>query len=61
MITFDAAENDENTEPNKHRHGLYWQMALIPNGGPTGHGNRLKLPPCILSGVRELCPEPEAI
>jgi hypothetical protein len=61
MVAFDQAENDEDAEPNKRRHGLYRQMALIINGGPSGSGNRLKLPTCVLTGVRELFPDPEAV
>jgi hypothetical protein len=60
MISYDQAVNDEDTEPNKRRHGLYRQMALLINGGPSGRGNRLKLPQCVVSGVRELFPDPGA-
>jgi hypothetical protein len=36
-----------------------WKALLI-NGGPSGRGNRLKLPECIVTGVRELFPDPGA-
>jgi hypothetical protein len=55
MIDFDQADNyDKDAESNKCCHGLYQQMTLIINGGPTCHGVRLKLPTCILTGVLEL-------
>jgi hypothetical protein len=60
MISYDQAVNDEDIEANKRRHGLYRQMALLINGGPSGRGNRLKLPECIVLGVRELFPDPGA-
>jgi hypothetical protein len=62
MINYDqAAVNEEDTEANKCRHGLYHQIALLINGGPSGHGNRLKLPQCIVTGVQELLfPNPGA-
>jgi hypothetical protein len=60
MISYDQAVNDEDTEANKCRHGLYRQMALLINGGPSGLGNRLKLPECVVTGVRELFPNPGA-
>jgi hypothetical protein len=60
MITYDEVTHDDNTAPNKRRHALYRQMALVINGGPAGRGNRLKLPQCVLSGVRELHPDPES-
>ena len=61
MQEYDAAENDKDTQPNQHRHGLYRQMALIINDGPCGVGNRLKLPQCVLVGVRNLFPDPQAV
>jgi hypothetical protein len=60
MISYDQAVNDKDTEANKHRHGLYQQMALLINGGSSGRGNRLKLPQCIVTGVWELFPDPGA-
>jgi hypothetical protein len=60
MINFDNAEHNEDTEVNKRRHTLYCQMALIINDGPTGRGNRLKLPTCVLSGVQGLFPNLES-
>jgi hypothetical protein len=36
----------------------YRQMALTINGGPTGAGNRVELPPkCVLSGIRSMFPD----
>jgi hypothetical protein len=61
MIGYDKAENDDKTKPNKCRHQLYGQMALIINGGPTGYGIRLKLPVCVVDGIRELFPDPDAV
>jgi hypothetical protein len=31
MINFNKAQHEEDTEPNKCHHALYWQMALIIN------------------------------
>jgi hypothetical protein len=53
MVAFDEVTHDEDTEPNKRRHALYRQMALIINGGPARRGNRLKLPECVVLGIRE--------
>jgi hypothetical protein len=60
MLNYDQAVNDEDAEVNKRHHGLYRQMALLINGGPSGHGNRLKLPQCIVTGVRGLFSNPGA-
>jgi hypothetical protein len=54
MVAFDAGENNEDKQPNQRWHGLYRQMALIMNDGPSGKGNKLKLPNCVLNGVRAL-------
>jgi hypothetical protein len=37
---------------------FYCQLVLYINGGPTGHGNRLKLPTCVLTGIQKLFPDP---
>jgi hypothetical protein len=60
MVQYDKAMCDEDAEANKHRYCLYKQMALVINGGPAGRGNRLKLPECVVTGVRELFPDPGA-
>jgi hypothetical protein len=60
MVAFDEAENDDAKQPNQRRHGIYRQMALIINDGPSGRGNRLKLPQCVVDGVRNLFPDPGA-
>jgi hypothetical protein len=36
-------------------------MALIINDGPSGRGNRVKLLSCVVSGVRELFPDPASV
>jgi hypothetical protein len=61
MIEFDRAKSKDDEDPNRRRFALYRQMALIINGGPSGRGNRLKLPPCVLFGVRALFPDPESV
>jgi hypothetical protein len=61
MVAFDACENNKDKQPNQRRHGLYRQMALIMNDGPSGKGNRLKLPNCVLVGVRALFPDPDKV
>jgi hypothetical protein len=58
MRLFSESRNDEEATPNQQRHSLYRQMALIINDGPSGRGNRVKLPSCVVSGVRELFPDP---
>jgi hypothetical protein len=60
MIDYDKATHDEDMAQNTHRHAIYWQLALYINGGPTGHVNRLKLPTCVLTGIRNLFPDPDA-
>ncbi len=61
MVNFDKANIDGDAPPNEHRHGLYRQMALIINNGPSGKGNRMKLPECVVNGVRKLFPDPDAL
>jgi hypothetical protein len=61
MVAFDACESNKDKQPNQRRHGLYRQMALIMNDGPSGKGNRLKLPNCVLVGVRALFPDPDEV
>jgi hypothetical protein len=59
MILFDEATHDKNTQANKHRHAMYRQMALVINDGPSGAGVRMRLPECVLAGVRDLFPDPD--
>ena len=61
MRLFAEARNDEEATPNQQRHSLYRQMALIINDGPSGRGNRVKLPSCVVSGVRGLFPDPASV
>jgi hypothetical protein len=42
---------------NIRRKEAYRQMALTINGGPTGAGNRVELPNCVLSGIRSMFPD----
>jgi hypothetical protein len=37
--------------------GMYRQMGLVINGGPTGKGVQLELPICVVNEVREMFPE----
>jgi hypothetical protein len=60
MIEYDKATHDEDKAQSTRRHAMYRQLALYINGGPTGRGNRLKLPTCVLTGVRNLFPDPDA-
>jgi hypothetical protein len=60
MEAYAAAASDDNEETRKRRHGLYRQMALIVNGGPSGKGVRVKLPECVVAGIRQLFPDPDA-
>jgi hypothetical protein len=47
----------EDTANNGCRRMLYRQMAIRTNGDELlGKGNRVQLPECVLSGVRELFP-----
>jgi hypothetical protein len=62
MLQFDDSEHgglsgNDLPLPNKSRKGIYRQMALIINGGPTGKGVGLELPICIVNGVRKMFPE----
>jgi hypothetical protein len=61
MVLFLEAQNEEEATPKERRHSLYRQMALIINDGPSGHGNRVRLPNCVFTGVRELYPDPGAV
>jgi hypothetical protein len=61
MINFHKVQHEEDTKPNRYQHALCLQMTLIINDGPTGCGNRVKLPTCVLSGVRGLFSDPESI
>jgi hypothetical protein len=60
MIEYDKATHDENTAQSTRRHAVYRQLTLYINGGPSGRGNRLKLPTCVLTGIRNLFPDPDA-
>jgi hypothetical protein len=60
MIDYNEATHDENTAQSTRHHVMYRQLALYINGGPTGRGNRLKLQTCVLTGVRNLFPDPDA-
>jgi hypothetical protein len=60
MAMFDKATHKEITLANQHHHAMYRQMALLINDGPSGTGVRMKLPGCILLGVRELFPDLDA-
>jgi hypothetical protein len=61
MRLFSEAWNDEEATPNQQRHSLYRQMAVIINDGPSCRSNRVKLPSCGVSGVRELFPDPASV
>jgi hypothetical protein len=61
MKLFSETTDDKEAKPNQQRHSMYRQMALIINDGPSGRGNRVKLPSCVLAGVRELFPDPAAV
>jgi hypothetical protein len=50
------------TPSNTHHHTLDRQMAIRMNGGePLARGHRLKLPSCVVSGIRELCPSEDGM
>jgi hypothetical protein len=61
MRHFAEARNDEEATLNQQRPSLYRQMALIINDGPSGRGNRVKLPSCVVSSVRELFSDPASV
>jgi hypothetical protein len=42
---------------NIRRKEAYRQMALTINSGSTGVGNIVKLPKCVLSGIRSMFPD----
>jgi hypothetical protein len=52
-----------NGTPNKTRcHTLYRQMAIkINDGQPLGWGNHMKLPMCVVAGIRKLCPAQDGV
>jgi hypothetical protein len=55
---FDDGRQAEEVRPNNiRRKEAYRQMALTINGGPTGAGNRVELPKCVLSGIRSMFPD----
>ena len=47
---------DDIPNASLRRKGIYRQMALTIAGGPTGRGNRMKLPMCVVNGVRNMFP-----
>jgi hypothetical protein len=54
----DGRQAEEVRLNNIRRKEAYSQMALTINGGPTpGAGNRVKLPKCVLSGIRSMFPD----
>jgi hypothetical protein len=58
IAIFDAGrEADEERPNNIHRKEAYRQMALTINSGPTGAGNQVELPACVLSGIRSMFPD----
>jgi hypothetical protein len=61
MKLISEAQNNKEATPDQQCHSMYRQMALIINDGPSSHGNRVKLPNCVLAGVRELFPDPAAV
>jgi hypothetical protein len=46
---------------NQHRKGMYRQMALLLNGGPTGKGAGSEFPICVVNSVPEMFPESNKI
>jgi hypothetical protein len=51
----------EDTANNGRRRMLYRHMAIRTNGDKLlGKGNRVRLPECVLSGVRELFPSDDS-
>jgi hypothetical protein len=61
MDAYDQTICDVTT--NKARpHTLYRQMAIkINDGQPLGRGNRMKLPTCVVAGIRKLCPAEDGV
>jgi hypothetical protein len=58
ICMFDAGREAEEEHPNNaHRKEAHRQMVLTITGGPTGAGNQIKLPECILSGIRCMFPD----
>jgi hypothetical protein len=58
MILLSKVHHEEEAMPKQGCHLVYQQMALIINEGPSGHGNRVKLPNYVLAGVWELFLDP---
>jgi hypothetical protein len=56
MIAYGQSLPEDTPSNGRHRM-LYRQMAIRTSGGKVlGKGNRVALPECVLSGVRELFP-----
>ena len=58
MMLFAKIRSEHFSELNQQCHIMYCQMALVINNGPSGRGNRLKLPECVVWGVRSTFPDP---
>ena len=58
MMLLSELRDERESAPNQLRHVMYRQMALVINKGPSGRGNRLKLPECVTAGIREMFPDP---
>ena len=58
MMLLSELRDERESQPNQLRHVMYRQMALVINKGPSGRGNRLKLPECVTTGIREMFPDP---
>jgi hypothetical protein len=58
MMLLNNTRNERFSEPNQRRHAMYRHMALVINGGPSGHGNRMKLPECVVWSARSTFPDP---
>ena len=58
MMILSEIRNERFSEPNERRHAMYRQMALVINNGPSGRGNQLKLPECVVWGVCSTFPDP---
>jgi hypothetical protein len=61
MVSYNETISGDTTNKAR-RHSLYRQMAIkINDGKPLGRGNRMKLPTCVVEGIRELCPAQDGI
>jgi hypothetical protein len=61
MVAYNQTIGGDNTNKSR-RHSLYRQMAIkINDGKPLGRGNHMKLPTCVVDGIRELCPAQDRI